>query len=52
VADAGGLLCHCANVAREYGIPCVVGVHNGTSQIKDGMLIEIDGSQGTVHVVG
>ncbi|MFQ6028143.1 MAG: PEP-utilizing enzyme [Dehalococcoidia bacterium] len=52
VADGGSVLSHCANVAREFGIPCVVGVRTGTSQIQDGMLIELDGSQGTVQVAG
>src|SRR4029078_11187104 len=44
VADTGGILSHCAIVAREYRIPCVVGTMNGTNVIKDGMKITVDGS--------
>jgi len=51
VADTGGILSHCATVAREYGIPCVVGTVVGTTTIKDGMLLEVDGSVGTVRIV-
>ena len=50
VADAGSVLGHCAIVAREYAIPCVVGVRGGTEQIQDGMMITVDGGQGTVRI--
>ena len=50
VADTGGPLSHCAIVSREYRIPCVVGTQVGTSIIKDGMLITVDGSQGVVRI--
>ena len=50
VADSGGILSHCAIVAREYAIPCVVGVRVGTERIRDGMLITVDGGQGTVRL--
>ena len=49
-ADAGGVLSHCAIVAREYAIPCVVGVRGATEQIQDGMMIIMDGGQGTVRI--
>ena len=52
VTDAGGVLSHCAVVAREYRIPAVVGTGGGTAVIKDGQLIEVDGDAGTVLVVG
>ncbi len=51
VSDTGGILSHCAVVAREYGIPAVVGTGNATSQIPDGHLIEVDGDAGTVRLL-
>ncbi len=52
VADTGGVLSHCAIVAREYGVPCVVGVGNGTRILRDGQRITVDGAAGTVTVEG
>ena len=52
VADSGGVLSHCAIVAREYGLPCVAGTKVGTSEIKDGMRLRVDGSAGTVEILG
>jgi rifampicin phosphotransferase len=52
VADTGGILSHCAIVAREYRIPCVVGTGIGTIQIKDGMMLTVDGSKGIVRIEG
>ncbi len=51
VTDTGGVLSHCAVVAREYGIPAVVGTGNATAVISDGMTIEVDGDAGTVRIV-
>ena len=51
VTDAGGALSHTAVVAREYGIPAVVGTRTGTREIADGALIEIDGTEGTVRLL-
>ena len=51
VTDTGGALSHCAVVAREYGIPAVVGVGRATTAIADGQLIEVDGDAGVVRVV-
>jgi rifampicin phosphotransferase len=50
VSDTGGVLSHSAIVAREYRIPCVVGTIVGTSVIKDGMLLTVDGSRGIVRI--
>lgn len=50
--DVGGTLSHAAIIARELGIPCVIGTGNGTRAIPDGALVEIDGSQGTVRILG
>jgi pyruvate,water dikinase len=50
VADTGGILSHCAIVAREYRIPCVVGTAVGTVTIKDGQRVTVDGSKGIVRI--
>lgn len=51
VTDAGGALSHCAVVAREYGIPAVVGAQGATSRIRDGALIEVDGTEGVIRLL-
>lgn len=51
VTDTGGILCHCAIVAREYGIPAVVGLGMGTVAIQDGQQVEVDGDLGQVRVM-
>jgi pyruvate,water dikinase len=50
VTDAGGLLSHSAIVAREYGIPGVVGTREATDLIPDGARVRVDGDAGEVHV--
>ena len=50
VTDRGGALCHCAIVAREFGIPAVVGADQATSRIPDGARILVDGDRGFVAV--
>lgn len=50
VTDSGGPLSHCAIVAREYGIPAVTGTVRGTSEIVDGSVITVDGSEGIVRM--
>jgi phosphohistidine swiveling domain-containing protein len=50
VADTGGVLSHCAIVAREYRLPGVVSTGIGTSVIKDGMTITVDGTRGIVRI--
>jgi phosphohistidine swiveling domain-containing protein len=52
VTDTGGILSHCAVVAREYGIPAVVGIGMATSAIHDGQVIEVDGDAGVVRIIG
>jgi pyruvate,water dikinase len=52
VTEAGGMLCHAAVVAREIGIPAVVGVDDATRLVADGAQIRIDGSEGLVTVIG
>jgi pyruvate,water dikinase len=50
VADAGGVLAHCAIIAREHAIPCVVGTGDATDRIADGQLVTVDGARGLVHI--
>jgi phosphohistidine swiveling domain-containing protein len=50
VTDSGGLLSHSAIVAREYGIPGVVGTRNATDLIADGTRVRVDGDAGEVTV--
>ena len=52
VSDSGGVLSHCAIVAREYGIPCVVGTLVGTQRLRDGQVVTVDGARGVVRVEG
>ena len=46
VTDQGGLLSHAAILAREYGIPAVVGTEHATSRIPDGTMVRVDGTNG------
>ena len=48
VIDIGGPLSHGAIVAREVGIPCVIGTGDGTRRIPDGTLVDVDGDRGEV----
>jgi phosphohistidine swiveling domain-containing protein len=49
VTDNGGLLSHAAIIAREYGIPGVVGTREGTDRIPDGERVRVDGEAGEVR---
>lgn len=51
VTEVGGLMTHGAVVAREYGIPAVVGVDNATRKIQDGLKIRVDGTRGFVEIL-
>jgi phosphohistidine swiveling domain-containing protein len=51
VTDVGGLHSHAAIVAREFGIPCVVGTNRATLDLPDGGFVEVDGTRGTVKLV-
>lgn len=48
VVDTGGIGSHTAIVAREYGIPAVMGTGNGTSKLRDGQQVTVDGGRGTI----
>ena len=50
VTDIGGPLSHSSIVAREYGIPAVLGTGNATRRIHSGQMISVDGSAGTVSL--
>jgi len=52
VTDSGGMLCSAATVAREYRIAAVVATEDGTSRIRDGARIKVDGDTGIVTVLG
>lgn len=49
--EVGGALQHGALVAREFGKPCVAGIEDVTEKFKDGMLVEVDGSEGIVKIL-
>ena len=49
VTDEGGMTCHAAIISRELGTPCVVGTATATADLKDGEIITVDGSTGTVY---
>ena len=51
VTNTGGILAHAAVVAREFGLPAVVGVTGATTLIRDGRTVEIDGTAGTVRLL-
>jgi pyruvate,water dikinase len=50
VTETGGMLSHPSIVAREYGIPCVVGARNAMKRIRDGQMITVDGDEGIVTI--
>ncbi len=51
VTEVGGLMTHGAVIAREYGLPAVVGVENATQLIKDGQRIRVHGTEGYVEIL-
>jgi rifampicin phosphotransferase len=51
VTEVGGLMTHGAVIAREYGLPAVVGVENATSLIKDGQRIRVHGTEGYIEIL-
>jgi rifampicin phosphotransferase len=52
VTDHGGTLSHPAIIAREYGVPAVVATCSGTARLRDGQVVVVDGTAGTVEVLG
>ena len=51
VVNVGGQVSHAVIVSRELGIPCVVSVEDATERIKDGTVIEVDGTKGEVTIL-
>ncbi|SEN30810.1 phosphoenolpyruvate synthase [Lihuaxuella thermophila] len=51
VTEVGGLMTHGAVIAREYGLPAVVGVENATKLIKDGQRIRVNGTDGYIEIL-
>ncbi|CAH8770837.1 phosphoenolpyruvate synthase [Paenibacillus dendritiformis] len=51
VTEVGGLMTHGAVIAREYGLPAIVGVENATKRIKDGQRIRVHGTEGYIEIL-
>ncbi|HEY1017017.1 MAG TPA: PEP-utilizing enzyme, partial [Herpetosiphonaceae bacterium] len=51
VTEVGGLMTHGAVIAREYGLPAVVGVDSATALIKDGQRIRVHGTEGYIEIL-
>ncbi len=51
VMEVGGMMTHGSVVAREYGIPAVVGVHEATTRLKTGQRVRVDGNTGRVSIL-
>jgi pyruvate,water dikinase len=51
VTEVGGVMTHGAVIAREYGLPAVVGVEHATRLIRDGQRIRVNGTNGYVEVL-
>jgi phosphohistidine swiveling domain-containing protein len=50
VIERGGMLSHGAIIAREFGLPCVVGIKDATRRIGHGALVTVDGDRGTCTI--
>jgi pyruvate,water dikinase len=51
ITEVGGMMTHGSVVAREYGIPAVVGVHQATTRLKNGQRIRVDGTTGKISIL-
>ncbi|MBC1796154.1 phosphoenolpyruvate synthase [Listeria booriae] len=51
VTEVGGLMTHGAVIAREYGLPAVIGVENATTRIQDGDQIRVNGTEGYIEIL-
>ncbi|MBC1513141.1 phosphoenolpyruvate synthase [Listeria booriae] len=51
VTEVGGLMTHGAVIAREYGLPAVIGVENATTRIQDGGQIRVNGTEGYIEIL-
>ena len=48
ISEQGGITSHASIVAREFGLPCIVGVANATKELKPGQIITMNGEKGVV----
>jgi phosphoenolpyruvate synthase/pyruvate phosphate dikinase len=51
VTDVGSAMSHAAIVCRELGLPCVAGTRTGTTVLRDGMRVRVDGTSGRVEIL-
>ena len=51
VMEVGGAMTHGSVVAREYGIPAIVGVPNATTAVQSGQHIRVDGNRGIIEIL-
>lgn len=51
VTDEGGITSHAAIVAREFGIPCIVGTQHATQILKDGVMVKVDAMEGKIQTI-
>ncbi|MGT2462298.1 PEP-utilizing enzyme [Sinomonas atrocyanea] len=51
VTDIGGMMSHAAIVCREYGLPAVTGTGSGSTTIRTGQMLRVDGTKGTVEIL-
>jgi pyruvate,water dikinase len=51
VVEIGGVMSHAATVAREYGLPCVSNVEEAVARLRDGDLVRVDGTRGTIEIL-
>jgi pyruvate,water dikinase len=49
--EVGGMMTHGSIIAREYGLPDVVGIKEATSRLRNGQRVRIDGLRGTVEII-
>ena len=52
VTDHGGALSHAAIIAREFGLPAIVGCGDATRRLRDGQRVRVDAERGTVEPLG
>lgn len=50
ITERGGVTSHAAIIAREFEVPCVIGLEDATIKLKTGMRVTVNGSNGTVHI--
>ncbi|MEK6954260.1 MAG: PEP-utilizing enzyme [Candidatus Micrarchaeota archaeon] len=51
ICDMGGLMSHPSILARELGVPCIVNTKNGTTKLKEGMKVSVDGLKGEIYEI-